>query len=169
MREAAAGLTPDEAVAHWLKIVGLGIEIFAALVIVAGLAWSTYLYLRRRMGRGALRSLQDPHRTIPAARVGGCRGGRYRQDDRGAAHADEPQRARGPGIDSDLSQLGAGARDRWAVALAETSATRLCKAGAWRAWGRWDSHPSNRIRCSADTVGSIPVTIRRCLTCQGRI
>ena len=49
MRDAAASLTLDEAVAHWLKIVGLGIEIFAALVIVAGLAWSTYLYLRRRM------------------------------------------------------------------------------------------------------------------------
>ena len=49
MCEAGASLTLDEAVAHWLKIVGLGIEIFAALVIVAGLAWSTYLYLRRRM------------------------------------------------------------------------------------------------------------------------
>ena len=49
MHEAAASLTLEEAVAHWLKIVGLGIEIFAALAIVTGLGWSTYLYLRRRM------------------------------------------------------------------------------------------------------------------------
>jgi uncharacterized membrane protein len=36
-------------VSHWLKVVGVGIEIFAAAVIVAGLAWSSYLFLRRQM------------------------------------------------------------------------------------------------------------------------
>jgi uncharacterized membrane protein len=49
MREVAAGLGLEDAVGHWLRVVGLGIEILAALVIVGGLAWSTYLFLRRRM------------------------------------------------------------------------------------------------------------------------
>jgi uncharacterized membrane protein len=48
MREAPASAL-NEAVSHWLEIVGAGIEIAAALVIVIGLAWSTYLFLRRRM------------------------------------------------------------------------------------------------------------------------
>ena len=49
MREAASGLGLEDAVGHWLRVVGLGIEILAALVIVGGLMWSTYLFLRRRM------------------------------------------------------------------------------------------------------------------------
>ena len=49
MREAATGLGLEEAVGHWLRVVGLGIEILAALVIVGGLVWSTYIFLRRRM------------------------------------------------------------------------------------------------------------------------
>ena len=39
MREAAIIPNLEEAVSHWLKIVGLGIEVLAALVIVIGLAW----------------------------------------------------------------------------------------------------------------------------------
>src|SRR5262249_58946444 len=39
----------ETAVSHWLKLVGVGIEIFAAVVIVVGLAWSTYPFLRRQM------------------------------------------------------------------------------------------------------------------------
>ncbi len=34
---------------HWLKVVGLGIEVFGALVIVLGLGWSTWLLLKRQM------------------------------------------------------------------------------------------------------------------------
>jgi uncharacterized membrane protein len=49
MREAASGLGLEDAVGHWLRVVGLGIEILAALVIVGGLMWSTYLFLRRGM------------------------------------------------------------------------------------------------------------------------
>ena len=41
MREAATGLALEDAVGHWLRVVGLGIEILAALVIVGGLMWST--------------------------------------------------------------------------------------------------------------------------------
>ena len=84
MREVAAVLTIEEAVGHWLKLVGVGIELFAALVIVAGLGWSTYLFLRRRMaeqyyetykiriGRSLLLGLEvvvaaDIVRTIAAA------------------------------------------------------------------------------------------------------
>lgn len=49
MREGPPGLALDEAVSHRLKIVGAGIEIAAALVIVIGLAWSTWLFLRHCM------------------------------------------------------------------------------------------------------------------------
>src|SRR5215467_8905825 len=49
MREAVIGLGLEDAVGHWLRVIGLGIEILAALVIVGGLMWSTYLFLRRRM------------------------------------------------------------------------------------------------------------------------
>jgi uncharacterized membrane protein len=37
------------AVGHWLKVIGLGIEILATVVIVIGLVWSTCLFLRRQM------------------------------------------------------------------------------------------------------------------------
>lgn len=49
MGEAALAPNLEMTVSHWLKIVGLGIEILAAMVIVIGLAWSTYLFLRRQM------------------------------------------------------------------------------------------------------------------------
>jgi uncharacterized membrane protein len=49
MTEAAIPTSLEMAVGHWLKLVGLGIEILAAMVIVIGLAWSTCLFLRRRM------------------------------------------------------------------------------------------------------------------------
>jgi uncharacterized membrane protein len=49
MREAAVGLGLEGEVGHWLRVVGLGIEILAALVVVGGLMWSTYLFVRRRM------------------------------------------------------------------------------------------------------------------------
>ena len=49
MGEAAMPPGFEVTVSHWLKIVGLGIEILAAIVIVIGLAWSTYLFLRRQM------------------------------------------------------------------------------------------------------------------------
>ena len=34
---------------HGIRIVGSGIEIFGVLIIVTGIAWSTYLHLRRPM------------------------------------------------------------------------------------------------------------------------
>lgn len=43
MREATLGLGLEDAVGHWLRVVGLGIEILAAVVIVV---------LRRRMAEG---------------------------------------------------------------------------------------------------------------------
>jgi uncharacterized membrane protein len=49
MDEAAIGANLEVAVSHWLKVVGLGIEVFGALVIVLGLGWSTWLFLRRQM------------------------------------------------------------------------------------------------------------------------
>jgi uncharacterized membrane protein len=37
----------EAVVDHAIRIVGSGIEIFGVLVIVTGIVWSTYLYLRR--------------------------------------------------------------------------------------------------------------------------
>ena len=50
MHEAAANLDALEAaVGHWVRIFGIGIDIFGVLIIVAGIAWSTYRFLQRRM------------------------------------------------------------------------------------------------------------------------
>ena len=38
----------DGMVSHWIRATGTGIEAFGVLVIVAGIAWSTYLFLQRR-------------------------------------------------------------------------------------------------------------------------
>lgn len=52
MGEAGASLGLEATVTHWLKVVGLGIEILAAVIIVVGLAWSTVLFLRRQTEEG---------------------------------------------------------------------------------------------------------------------
>lgn len=62
MSEATLPPNLEMAVSHWLKIVGLGIEILAAMVIVIGLAWSTYLFLRRQMA--------EEHYDIYKIRIG---------------------------------------------------------------------------------------------------
>lgn len=49
MPDAASTLALEELVGHWLRLVGVRIELLAALVIVAGLGWSTWLFLRRHM------------------------------------------------------------------------------------------------------------------------
>ncbi len=38
----------EKLVSHWLHVVGNGIEVFGVFVIVIGIGWSTYLYLKRR-------------------------------------------------------------------------------------------------------------------------
>jgi uncharacterized membrane protein len=40
----------EKLVGQGLHVVGNGIEVFGVLVIVAGIGWSTYLYLQRRTG-----------------------------------------------------------------------------------------------------------------------
>ena len=37
----------EAAIAHWIRVVGNGIEVFGVLVLVVGIAWSTVRYLRR--------------------------------------------------------------------------------------------------------------------------
>ena len=49
MTEAVITPNLEMVVGHWLKLVGVGIEILAAIVIVVGLAWSTYLFLRKKI------------------------------------------------------------------------------------------------------------------------
>jgi uncharacterized membrane protein len=48
MHEPATLLAAFEAaIGHWIRIVGSLIEIFGVLVIVLGIAWSTYLFVHR--------------------------------------------------------------------------------------------------------------------------
>jgi uncharacterized membrane protein len=39
----------ETAVSHWISFVGTCIEIFGVFIIVAGIIWSTYLYVSRRV------------------------------------------------------------------------------------------------------------------------
>ncbi|SRR5712691_9753471 len=47
MHDVAAWGTLESVLSHWVRLVGNGIEVFGVLVIVAGIGWSTYCYLRR--------------------------------------------------------------------------------------------------------------------------
>ena len=48
MHDVPAGYTVLEAtIGHWIRVVGSGIEIFGVLVIVLGIAWSTYAFVHR--------------------------------------------------------------------------------------------------------------------------
>ena len=50
MHDAAERLTAlDSMASHWIRIVGIGVESFGVLVIVVGIAWSTFRFLQRRM------------------------------------------------------------------------------------------------------------------------
>jgi uncharacterized membrane protein len=49
MSEAAVPPGLETMISHWVKMVGVGIEVFAAMVIVIGLTWSIWLFLRRQM------------------------------------------------------------------------------------------------------------------------
>jgi len=50
MHDAAERLIAlDSMASHWIHIVGIGIESFGVLVIVAGIAWSTFRFSQRRM------------------------------------------------------------------------------------------------------------------------
>ena len=40
---------PEAAVSHWIRVVGTAIDIFGVLVIVIGITWATYAFVRNRM------------------------------------------------------------------------------------------------------------------------
>jgi uncharacterized membrane protein len=50
MTDVTAFTGIESAIGHWIRLVGSGIEIFGVLVIVIGIGWSTYAYLRRSIG-----------------------------------------------------------------------------------------------------------------------
>lgn len=52
----------EEVVTHWMKVIGLGIETFGALVIVIGLGWSTLRFVQQRMA--------EPHYETYKIRIG---------------------------------------------------------------------------------------------------
>ena len=39
----------DALLSHWIHLVGVGIEAFGVFVIVAGIAWSSFIFIRRHM------------------------------------------------------------------------------------------------------------------------
>jgi uncharacterized membrane protein len=41
----------ESAVSGWIRLVGTCIEIFGVFIIVVGIAWSTYMYVRHRIQR----------------------------------------------------------------------------------------------------------------------
>jgi uncharacterized membrane protein len=50
MDELATSLFGTEAViGHWIRVIGDGIDIFGVVVIVTGIAWSTYHFLRQHI------------------------------------------------------------------------------------------------------------------------
>jgi uncharacterized membrane protein len=50
MHEPATNVFALEAsIGHWVRGVGIGIDLFGVLIIVLGIAWSTYRFLQRRM------------------------------------------------------------------------------------------------------------------------
>jgi uncharacterized membrane protein len=46
-------------VSHWIRFVGVAIDVFGVLIIVIGLAWATYVFLRR----GTLNSRYEDYRV----------------------------------------------------------------------------------------------------------
>ncbi len=50
MDEPVMDLVGLEAViGHWIRIIGIGIDLFGVVIIVVGIAWSTFRFLQRHM------------------------------------------------------------------------------------------------------------------------
>jgi hypothetical protein len=73
--------TLEPLVDHAIRLVGSGIEIFGVVIIVTGIAWSTFRQLRQRISAG-VRGLQDPHRPLAPAWPRSAGGRRYRENHR---------------------------------------------------------------------------------------
>ncbi len=48
--DAEAMLNLEAVIGSWIRLVGVAIDIFGVIIIVAGIVWSTVLFVRRRMG-----------------------------------------------------------------------------------------------------------------------
>ena len=44
----------EAAIGQWVRIIGVAIDVFGVVIIVIGVAWSTYLFLNPRSGRASL-------------------------------------------------------------------------------------------------------------------
>jgi hypothetical protein len=67
MDDVTALKTLEPVVDHAIRVIGSGIEIFGVLIIVTGIAWSTYRQLRQRVSEQEVRGLQDSHRSLAPA------------------------------------------------------------------------------------------------------
>ena len=116
---------------HGIRIVGSGIEIFGVLIIVAGIAWSTYVHLRRpmpgedtevykiRIGRSLLLGLE----VLVAADI---------VKTRARIVLYQPRPAGRTRVSAHLSQLDARPGNRGSLALAERAIADVIKSSAWR-------------------------------------
>jgi uncharacterized membrane protein len=120
--------TLDPVVDHAIRVVGSGIEAFGVLIIVTGIAWSTYRQLRQRMseqesevykiriGRSLLLGLE----VLVAADIV-----------KTIAHefdSHEPHPARWARAGSHLSELDAGVGNRWPLAMAAGTVTHVTES-----------------------------------------
>jgi uncharacterized membrane protein len=47
--QMASALNLEAVVGHWIRLVGLAVDVFGVLIIVVGIAWSTSRFLRQHM------------------------------------------------------------------------------------------------------------------------
>jgi uncharacterized membrane protein len=45
----ASAMGFEATVGHWIRVIGIAIDVFGVLIIVVGIAWSTCLFLRQHM------------------------------------------------------------------------------------------------------------------------
>jgi len=67
MDDVTALKTLEPVVDHAIRVIGSGIEIFGVLIIVTGIAWSTYRQLRQRISEQESEVYQDSHRSLAPA------------------------------------------------------------------------------------------------------
>jgi hypothetical protein len=67
MHEAAATQgTVEAAVGPWMRTIGVGIDIFGVVIIVLGIAWSTYRFVQRRMEESHYDAYKICHGRAPS-------------------------------------------------------------------------------------------------------
>ena len=67
MDDVTAFKSLEPVVDHAIRVIGGGIEIFGVLVIVTGIAWSSFRQLRQRISEQDSEVYKITHRSLPPA------------------------------------------------------------------------------------------------------